>query len=346
MKAKLVSTTLHSSVLSALIAFATNATADDLSAGRYCSATATTINQSCGYEVLDDYHKQRAICINMSETAERNECFTGATQARTEGLGLCNEQLANRRAACGLLGEGRYDPEVEPVNFDKNFTNPSNPNPYFPIKIGNKWEYRGAGEAVSVEVLNRTKLIEEITCVVVRDRVLKGGELAEDTDDWFGQARNGDVFYCGEEVKDYESFDGDRPRRPELVSRDGSFKHDRDGDAGGTAFLGRPFRGAAYRQEFSIANAEDMAEVLSTNYRYGVSPALDRNVPQQLANRLCAGDCVVTKEYSLLEPGKVAFKYYARGIGFVFETKSNSDEVLQLINCNFDARCSGLPQVQ
>lgn len=346
MRVKLNTLKLYGSVLGGLMAGATHASAaDDVATGRYCSATATTINRSCGYEVLDDFYKQRAICINLGETAERNECFNGATEARAEGLAQCNAQLAARRAACQLLGEARYDPEVEPINFDKNFANPSNPNPYFPIKIGNRWEHRSAnGERAVLEILNHTKLIEEITCVVGRDQVFQNGELVEDTDDWFALARNGDVFYCGEEVKDYESFDGDRPRKPELISRDGSFKHDRDGDVGGTLFLGRPVRGAVYRQEFSIANAEDMAEVLSTNYRYGVNATLDRGVPQQLANLFCAGDCIVTKEYSAIEPDKFALKYYARGVGFIIETKSNSDEVLQLTNCNFDSRCANLPK--
>ncbi len=311
--------------------------------GRYCTATANTIAQSCRYEGLDDYYKARAICINLSETAERQRCNADAQQARTDGAEQCSEQLAGRLAACQLLGEGRYDPEVEPYQFDANFAKVTL-NPYFPLKIGNRWEYSGS-ETVLTEVLNRTKWIDELTCVVVRDRVSKDGKLVEDTDDWYAQALNGDVFYCGEEVKDYETFPGDRPGVPELVSRDGSFKHDRDGDVGGTAFLGRPYAGAAYRQEFSVANAEDMAQVLSVNYRYGVNAALDRNVPARLANLLCAaGDCIVTKESNLNEPGKFAYKYYARGIGFFLETKLDNDEVLHLTNCNFDARCTSLPR--
>jgi hypothetical protein len=63
---------------------------------------------------------------------------------------------------------------------------------------------------------------------VVRDIVREEGRLAEATDDWFAQAKNGTVWYCGEEVKNYESFEGDRPMRPELVNVDGSFKAGRD----------------------------------------------------------------------------------------------------------------------
>ncbi len=110
-------------------------------------------------------------------------------------------------------------------------------NAYFPLRIGNKAELRGAGEAVNIEVLNKTKLIDEVSCVVVRDVVTVDGSLKESTDDWLAVARNGNVWYCGEEVKDYEYFEGDAPQAPELISRDGSFKVGRDGDKAGLARL-------------------------------------------------------------------------------------------------------------
>jgi hypothetical protein len=58
------------------------------------------------------------------------------------------------------------------------------------------------------------------------------------------------------------------------------------------------------------------------------------------------GDCIVTKNYSLLEPGDVAHKYYAKGIGVILEVEFTDDQVSatsQLVNCNFDARCQNLP---
>ena len=81
---------------------------------------------------------------------------------------------------------------------------------------------------------------------------------------------------------------------------------------------------------------------LSTTYSYGHDPVLDENVPRVLAQRFCAGNCVVTKNYSLLEPGLFARKYYARGVGTILEVE-NTGEVVQLVNCNFDRRCANLP---
>jgi hypothetical protein len=179
----------------------------------------------------------------------------------------------------------------------------------------------------------------------VRDSVFKNGDLAEDTQDWFAQHKNGDVWYCGEEVKDYEAFDGDRPRRPELVKIDGSFKVGRNGDKPGVAFRAAPVTGEVYREEFSLGNAEDVSEVLSSHYAFGRDRELDAFVPVALAKLLCAGDCVVTKNYALLEPGVFARKYFAPGVGYFLEVKPDQGLAVQLVSCNVDPRCGQLPKV-
>jgi len=151
------------------------------------------------------------------------------------------------------------------------------------------------------------------------------------------------TWYCGEEVKDYESFEGDRPQRAELVSIDGSFKHGRDGAKAGIIMPAQPRQGQAYLEEFALGAAEDVSEILSASYSYGSNRALDNFVRRELALRMCNRDCVVTKNYSLLEPGIFALKYYARGIGFFLETKPDEGKAIQLVNCNFDQRCVALP---
>ncbi len=321
----------------------TLARGDDDTDGRFCSATATALFTACKNEVIDDYYKARAICINVSDEEERETCFADAKASRRESNQLCRAQLTWRRDACTSLGEDRYDPEFNPAAFDDDFTNLTNPNPYFPLGIGNRWEYTGGNEINTVEVLNETKLIEGVTCIVVQDRVTIDGDLNEDTDDWFCQAKSGNVYYLGEEVKDFDSFDGDNPRLPELVSIDGSFKHGRDGDKGGLFFSASPTQGQVYLEEFSLGNAEDVTEILSTTYAYGSDSELDQFVPPQLAEIFCSEDCVVTKNFSLIEPGIFARKYYGKGIGFFLEVKPDTGEALQLVGCNFDSRCAALP---
>ncbi len=316
---------------------------DDDDHGRFCSATASALFKGCGNEVKDDFFLAKAKCVNVSDQDERKECLVEAKAAREEDKQLCRQQRAGRLDACRSLGEGRYDPDLNPALFDDP-RNPTKPNPYFPLEVGNKWKYLGGTESNILEVLDETKLIAGVGCIVVRDQVFEDGDLVEDTDDWFCHAKDGNTWYFGEEVKDFESFDGDDPRIPELVSIDGSFKAGRDHDKPGIIFLASPAQGDVYLEEFSPGNAEDMTEILSTTYTFGNDPELDQFVPKRLADRFCSGDCVVTKNFSLLEPGIFARKYYASGIGFFLEVNPDTGEILQLTDCNFDPRCENLPQ--
>ena len=63
-----------------------------------------------------------------------------------EATDECAAQRKARGDLCKTLGEDRYDPEFEARDFDRDFSNLTNPNPYFPLGIGNRWEYRSATE--------------------------------------------------------------------------------------------------------------------------------------------------------------------------------------------------------
>ena len=67
-----------------------------------------------------------------------------------------------------------------------------------------------------------------------------------------------------------------------------------------------PTPGQFYIEEASLGNAEDATEILAVDYSYGKHPALDELVPPKLAKLLCANDCIVTRNFSLLEPGVFA----------------------------------------
>ena len=42
-----------------------------------------------------------------------------------------------------------------------------------------------------------------VTCVVVRDRVTSRGRPVEKTDDWYAQDKQGNVWYFGEDARDF-----------------------------------------------------------------------------------------------------------------------------------------------
>jgi hypothetical protein len=305
-----------------------------------CTTTAQFAFIACKNEVRDDTWEGRAICINFEDYEEFAECRADNWAERKEGLEECSDIKEARLELCDALGEDPYDPDFDPVDFDSDFTALTNPNEYLPIAIGNVWEYEGGDEKVTVEVMNKTKLIEGVTCIVVNDVVEDDGQLIEDTDDWFAQALDGAVHYCGEIARDYEWFDGDDPEEAELVEIEGSFKAGRDGAKSGILMMAMPTVGATYRMEWALGDAEDAAEVIAIDYGYGDDPELDQLVPQELAELLCDGDCIVTRDFTPLEPDAEELKYYAPGIGMFLEVNVEDGEVLQLVSCNFHPACA------
>ena len=309
-----------------------------------CTQTAQLLNTACKASVSDDMNVRKAICINISNSAERSACLEEVQGDKIDGLKLCAEQKDWRLATCKLTGEGRYDPAVDPANFDTDFSNLTKPNPYFPLTIGNTWDFVNGNETDHVAIVNEIKNIQGVNCVVIRDQVSTNGILTEGTDDWYAQNKNGNVWYFGEGTGEYESYAGDNPMQPELVAIDGSFKGGRNGDKGGIIALYSPQKGDVITEEFSLGNAEDVTVILSNNYSYGHDAELDQLVPPALAALFCANsDCIVTKNFSLLEPNVFARKYYGKGIGVFLEVEVNLQEAVQLVGCNFDSRCASLP---
>jgi len=241
----------------------------------------------------------KAKCINVSDDTARADCFQTAKDDRKEAAGSCKEGLDWRLSICKKTGQERYDPAIDPANFETDYHHLMNPNAYFPLGIGNHWKYAGSGEINTVDILDHTKLISGVTCIVAQDLVFDPVNLSESTNDWYCQAKDTTVWY--------------------------------------------------YVEESAIGDAEDATDILSTTYAYGADKALDQFVPAALANLLCANhDCVVTSNYSLLEPNVFGHKYYARGIGVFLEVDPATGDLSQLVDCDFpahpDTRCKQLPQ--
>jgi hypothetical protein len=284
---------------------------------RFCSKTAGVAYRACRNEIRDDYWVAIGKCINLSDADERAECRAEARDEIEEGSELCADQHEARLDLCGLLGEGRYDPEFDP----DNFINPleigtsETANPYFPLIPGTRWVYEGDEEVNTVTVTDKIKLIEGVTCVVVHDVVEEDGIPLEDTDDWYAQDKDGNVWYCGEISKDFETFEGDDPEDPELVEIEGSWKAGRDGAKPGILMLAAPKVGDIYRQEMALGDAEDAAEVISTTGSEMVPAAA------------CNGDCLVTRDFTPIEPGINESKYYKPGTGLILEVDDEGNRL-------------------
>jgi len=194
--------------------------------------------------------------------------------------------------------------KVYTMPFDAaNFEEPAE-NPWFPLKTGMTWEYReideeGEEEArVYFEVTKATKTILGVSCLVVNDRVYEEKKLVEDTLDYFAADRFGNIWYFGEDSRDYE--------RGNVVSVEGSWLAGAEGAMPGLFLAAEPKVGMVFAQEVSPGQAEDMGEIV----------AVDTYV------KVRAGkfeDCLKIKEWNPLEPGVTEYKYYARGTGVVLE---------------------------
>lgn len=306
-----------------------------------CKTSAVKARQACIFDAKDDLYEGKAKCHHISDAGDREECFDEGQEEFLEAKEECIEVFEFRSDFCEDSGEFRYDPEFRAAMFTDTF---DNLNPLWPLAPGNWWRLESEEETIVVTVLDATKRIKKaINCIVVNDVVSEGdGPVIEDTDDWYAQAHNGDIYYCGESSKDYEIFEGDDPEEPELVAIDGSFKHGVEGAKAGLLISANPMVGDMYRQEFALGDAEDGAEVLSTTYNYGDKGGLDKHVPQELAELFCSdGDCVVLREFNLQEPDTpLAKKYFSPGVGLFLEVEGN--EVVELVACNVDPRCDDL----
>jgi hypothetical protein len=177
-------------------------------------------------------------------------------------------------------------------------------NPYWPMTPGSRWVYRetdnqGARQRVVVTVTRRTKRVASgVLARVVHDRVSEGGQVVEDTFDWYAQDARGNIWYVGEDTTEYE--DG----KP--VTKAGSWEAGVDGARAGIVMLAHPRVGRRYREEHYPGHAMDGAKVLSRSEQVQVRFGHFRRV-------------LMTKNFNPLEPKVLEYKWYARGVGPVLE---------------------------
>jgi hypothetical protein len=183
-----------------------------------------------------------------------------------------------------------YSPQIDPADFTTKID-----NKYFPLEPGTTFIYEGGAEQRGeMTVTSDTRKIIGVECVVVDHREWEAGKLVERTFDWYAQDKEGDVWYFGEDTKEYENG--------KVVSTKGSWEAGVDGAKPGIIMQADPKVGQSYYQEYYPGEAMDRAEVLSLNETvtvpYGTfDHALD------------------TRETTPLQPGFSEHKYYVAEVG-------------------------------
>jgi hypothetical protein len=202
---------------------------------------------------------------------------------------------ATATTATGWLPQDGEAVQLDPSTFTTEID-----NPWWPMKPGSRWVYRetdaeGTVSRVVVTVLDETKTIKGIESRVVHDLLTEDGEVKEDTYDWYAQDALGNLWYMGEDTKEYDNG---------KVSTEGSWEAGVDGAQPGVLIPADPKPGMTYRQEYYAGHAEDNAEVLGLDG--------SARVPAGKYDHLLR-----TKETTPLEPKLVEQKLYARGLGEV-----------------------------
>ena len=151
----------------------------------------------------------------------------------------------------------------------------------------------GRKELDRVHVTSRTKPIEGIAATVVADNVYEPIEkLAEKTFDYYAHDDRGNVWYLGEDTREF--LPGGK------VDTSGSWLTGRDGAKPGLIMEADPRVPDAYRQECRSGEAEDLAWVVD---RGGAN-----RVPYRTSHHVLR-----SLEFSRLEPAIVDQKVYGPG---------------------------------
>ena len=188
-------------------------------------------------------------------------------------------------------------PEFDPDDFVRRVD-----NPLFPLPLGTRLVYRGTEdgkpEKVITDVTRDHKTILGIPVVVVLDRVFLDGVLKEKTFDWYAQDEDGNVWYFGEDTKEFENG--------KVISTAGSFEAGKNGAKAGIIMRAHPRLGQVTPQEFAPGVAEDKARVVD----------LDATVRVPFGT---FHHCLKSEEFTALEPDVLENKFYCPGVGIARE---------------------------
>lgn len=191
-------------------------------------------------------------------------------------------------------------------------------NPFFPLPPGMTLVYHtqtSTGLELDSTSVVGTKVVHGFTATEVHDRVYVADSLQEDTYDWFAQDTAGNVWYLGEDTKEYA--------HGVVVSTEGTWQWGVHGALPGIIVWGDTtgMVGKMYRQEFDRDNAQDVGKIVALNQSVTV------------AFGTLTG-CIKTEEWSTLESGPHENKYYCPQLGTALEVGGGGERT-ELVSKSF-----------
>ena len=196
--------------------------------------------------------------------------------------------------------------DIDPAAFTKTVD-----NPFLPLPVGAQWEYEvitaeGAVDRVEVEVLPDKKSVTGIETTSVRETLFIDGEIEENTVGWYAQDDAGNVWLLGELDESYEGG--------ELVDT-ATWEAGIDSAVPGILMPGEADLGEDFRVNFIIGQdgaITDRGRVVSEGETVEVTAGAFTEVR-------------LVERSNNLQPHLTDRKYYAAGIGLVFEDSDAAD---------------------
>lgn len=274
-----------------------------------CSRSAELLGGACQEDAIAEFRLASARCANLAPPYDAEECIRIARDALDERLALCDEQLEDRRELCAALGEEPYLPSFDPASFVDGID-----HPYLRWAPGTTYVYEKqtaeGRERIELEVARQRREILGVACTAIFETESEDGDDEEESVDWFAQDAAGNVWHFG--GRSFELEDG------EIVGLAESWQAGVDGAQPGIVMLAAPTPGDVYRQEYSLAEAEDAARVLALGATAEVPHGAHTG-------------CLLTEDFTPLEPDLREHKFYAPGIGLVLEIDLESGERVELV---------------
>jgi hypothetical protein len=196
-------------------------------------------------------------------------------------------------------------------------------NQYWPLPVGATFAYMAETEDGceynKLTITGSTEIVDGYTTLIVRDQEWESEDcevttatLAEDTLDYYAMesvAQN--IWYFGEDTWSIDE-------ESEFCTDDGAWLAGEDEAEAGIVMLGSPSSGDRYQQEYWEDEAEDWGAVLRLNAKVSIDYGDFE-------------DCLMTREWTPLEPGEIEHKFYCPeegnpgpGLMFIEELKGKT----------------------
>ena len=155
-----------------------------------------------------------------------------------------------------------------------------------------------------------------IACIVVQTVVEDDGEAIEDSENWYAQDSEGNVWCFGRRSRKFE--DG------KVVNLDGSWTAGVDGAEPSMCMPADPRAGDTFDEKLILGDGQRTIEVLDLTGSETV-PAVS-----------CSDDCLITEDITFLDSAVIKTRYFTPGVGLILEVDPDTGERVELVEVYAD----------